>query len=122
MAVVDKNRPTHEWIEHLRKRYPCEKEIDRVLTRKLQRRAGPPYTPLSLETLIQGTEALIRSQHAGPFTITNASWLSGGASKLQMAFTLDWNQPASARPKLRWCCAWNPRNRSSKPAASANSK
>ncbi len=93
MGVIDKNRPTHDWIEYLRKRYPCEKEIDRVLTRKLHRRAGPGYSPVSLDTLVQGTEALIRSELKDNFEITEASWLSGGASKLQMAFKLKWNQP-----------------------------
>lgn len=94
---IDKNRPTHEWIEQLRKRFPCEKEIDRVLTRKLQRRAGPPYTPVTLETLVKGTEALIGSEVKDGFEITEASWLSGGASKLQMAFKLNWNQPGVGR-------------------------
>lgn len=93
MAVVDKNRPSPEWIEHLRQCFPCEQEIDRVLTRKLERRAGPPYAPVTLDTLQAGTEALLRTQLAEPFTITDTRWLSGGASKLQMAFVLHWNQP-----------------------------
>ena len=97
MAPMDKNRPTHDWIEHLRRKYPCETEIDRILTRKLQRRAGPSYTPVSLETLVQGTEALIRSELQDSFEISDARWLSGGASKLQMAFTLKWNQPGVGR-------------------------
>ncbi len=93
MPIVDKNRPTPEWIEEIRRRYPCEKEIDRVLTRKMRRRAGPPYSPVSLETLVKGTDALIRSQLKDDFEISDAKWLSGGASKLQMAFKLNWNQP-----------------------------
>ena len=93
MALVDKNRPTQDWIEQLRLRFPCESEIDRVLTRKLERRAGPPYVQLTLDALRQGTEALLHSQLKEPFTITEARWLSGGASKLQMAFTLHWNEP-----------------------------
>ncbi|PKO89843.1 MAG: phosphotransferase family protein [Betaproteobacteria bacterium HGW-Betaproteobacteria-12] len=93
MNRIDKDRPTHDWIEQLRRRFPCEREIDRVLTRKLQRRAGPPYAPVSLETLVQGTEALIRSELDAPFEILEANWLSGGASKLQMAFKLKWHQP-----------------------------
>jgi aminoglycoside phosphotransferase (APT) family kinase protein len=68
-----------------------------VLTRKMKRRAGPGYTPVSLETLVRGTEALIRSELKDSFQITEASWLSGGASKLQMAFKLDWNQPGVGR-------------------------
>ena len=65
MAVIDKNRPTHEWIEGLRKRFPCEKEIDRILTRKMQRRAGPPYSPVSLETLIEGHQGADRQRPQG---------------------------------------------------------
>ena len=97
MAVIDKSRPTQEWIEQMRKRFPVEKEIDRLLTRKLNRRAGPPYSPVSLETLVAGTEALIRSNLKDEFEIADARWLSGGASKLQMAFTLKWNRPGVGR-------------------------
>ena len=97
MPRVDKNRPTPELIEALRKRFPCEAEIDRVLTRKMKRRAGPPYTPVTLETLVMGTEALIRSELKDDFEISDAKWLSGGASKLQMAFKLKWNQPGVGR-------------------------
>ena len=73
MPIVDKNRPTPEWIEEIRRRYPCEKEIDRVLTRKMRRRAGPPYSPVSLETLVKGSEALIRSNLKDDFEISDAS-------------------------------------------------
>lgn len=97
MLCIDKNRPTHEWIEYLRKRFPCEKELDRILTRKLQRRAGPPYLPVSLETLVKGTAALLASELKDEFEITEANWLSGGASKLQMGFKLNWNQPGVGR-------------------------
>ncbi len=97
MNRVDKNQPSREWIESLRRRFPCEAEIDRVLTRKMQRRAGPPYTSVSLETLVEGTRALIASQVRDNFEISEARWLSGGASKLQMAFMLHWNQPGVGR-------------------------
>ena len=97
MPTVDKNRPTQEWIEQLRQRFPCEREIDRILTRKLVRRAGPPFSPVSLETLIEGTRALLRSKLTDDFEISEARWLSGGASKLQMAFKLSWNQPGTGR-------------------------
>ncbi len=90
MSIVDKNRPSAEWIAQLRKRFPCEKEIDRVLTRKLERRTGPPFEKLTLASLTSGLEALLRSQLKSPFTISQVSWLSGGASKLQVAFTLNW--------------------------------
>lgn len=97
MQAIDKNRPSPEWIAHLRKRFPIEREIDRVLTRKLERRSGPGYTPLPLSLLVEGVESLIRSQLPGPFQVSEARWLSGGASKLQMAFTLDWDRPGEGR-------------------------
>ncbi len=95
MTHIDKNRPDHAWIEKLRQRFPCEREIDRILTRKMKRRAGPGYTPIAIETLVAGVEALLEKNAVSNFTISNPRWLSGGASKIQMAFTLDWNDPAT---------------------------
>src|SRR5882757_9822294 len=97
MESIDNNRPSPQWMESLRKRFPTEREIDRVLTRLLERRAGPAYAPLSLETLVNGVNALIRSQHGAAFEISHARWLSGGASKLQMSFALDWERPGVGR-------------------------
>ncbi len=93
MTRIDKNRPSHEWIESLRRRFPCEKEIDRILTRKLQRRAGPGYSMVSLETLTSGVQALLKARIDGNFEVLNPQWLSGGASKVQMSFDLVWNRP-----------------------------
>ncbi|MFA7415745.1 MAG: phosphotransferase family protein [Rhizobium sp.] len=92
MHRVDKNRPTQEWIEHLRRRFPVEKEIDRILTRKMTRRAGPGYSSVSLDTLTAGVELLLKAKLSGPFEVRNPRWMSGGASKVQMAFDLTWSQ------------------------------
>jgi hypothetical protein len=88
VSAIDKNRPSSAWIAALRGQFPTETEIDRVLTRRMQRRAGPGFSPLPLELLVRGVESLIRSEISQDFKISNASWLSGGASKLQMAFNL----------------------------------
>lgn len=95
--AIDKSRPSRQWIENLRRRFPCEREIDRVLTRKLERRAGPEYSPVGLETLCQGIEALLRSQLEDPFEILDPRWQTGGASKVQVEFTLRWTQPGAGR-------------------------
>ena len=108
MLTIDKNKPSPQWIASLRERFPIEAEIDRVLTRRLQRRAGPAYAPLALETLIAGVTALIRSQHAGRFEITQAKWMTGGASKLQMAFVLDWDRPGAGREQTRMVLRMEP--------------
>lgn len=86
--MIDKDNPSREWIASLRRRYPCETEVDRVLTRKLSRRATARYEPVRLDTLVRGVESLLRANLDGPFTISGAKWLSGGASKLQMLFDL----------------------------------
>ena len=98
---LDKNIPPTEWIEDLRRHFPVETEIDRVLTRKLMRRAGPGYAPVSLATLYKGVEALFKQQLAESFEIRDPRWLSGGASKVQMAFTLVRGKPGAQRaPEL----------------------
>ncbi len=90
MLSIDKDRPSPAWIASLRERFPTERELDRVLTRRMHRRSGPAYTPVSLQTLVEGVESLIRAHYPADFTLSGARWLTGGASKLQMAFVLDW--------------------------------
>lgn len=97
MPIVDKNNPSPEWIEDLRKRFHCESEMDRVFTRKLQRRSGPAYSPISLETLCNSLKSLLLTELSDPFDIRDAKWLSGGASKLQVTLKLDWHQPGVGR-------------------------
>ena len=99
MLNIDKNRPSPAWIASLRQRFICEAEIDRVLTRKLERRAGPPYVPVSLATMRDCLAALLDTQLAAPFAIHEVRWLSGGASKLQVAFQLDWQAPDIGRTR-----------------------
>lgn len=99
MTMIDKNRPAPEWIASLRKRFPVEQEIDHILTRKMERRAGEGFSPIPLPTLSANIEALLRKELKDPFQILDARWLSGGSSKLQMAFTLDWNRPGVGREK-----------------------
>lgn len=95
----DKGAPTEPWIDHLRRRYPTESELDRVLIRRLRNRATSCYSPPSLDSLTNALAALLADQLAEPFTISEARWLSGGASKLQMAFTLDWVEPGGERTR-----------------------
>ena len=97
MHNVDKNHPSAAWINHLRAKFPCETMVDRVLTRKLQRRSGPPYTAVPLETLVQGVQALLKAELKEPFELANPRWLIGGASKVHMAFELTWNLAGAGR-------------------------
>lgn len=96
---VDKNRPETWWTEKLRRRYPVDPEIDRILTRKMRNRVGPSYKPVSLNRLVEGVQALLLSEVTGPAEVRNPRWLAGGASKLQMAFDLDWIQPGTGKTR-----------------------
>lgn len=88
-----RDAPTPEFIAALRRRYPIEPEIDRLLTRKMERRSGPSYSMVPLEALSQSVHSLLSESLADPFEVSDACWLAGGASKLQMRFTLRWNDP-----------------------------
>jgi aminoglycoside phosphotransferase (APT) family kinase protein len=89
-----RDAPSVEFIQNLRARHPTEPEIDRMLTRKMERRDGPSYSLVKLDTLKTSVAALLAQKIDGPFEISDERWLSGGASKIQMRFTLKWNDPA----------------------------
>ena len=97
MPALDKDRPSPQAIADLRTRFPCEVEIDRFLSRKMQQRAGAGYVTQSLEALVAGSAALIRAHIGDDFAIRDARWLTGGASKLQMSFGLEWTPAGGAR-------------------------
>lgn len=96
---IDKNRPPPAWIADLRRRYRTEAAIDRLLTRKLERRAGPGFRPLALQDMGVSLRRLLSARVMGDFTISDVRWLWGGASKLQVAFTLDWDRPGVGRER-----------------------
>lgn len=85
--------PDSAFIEAVRARFPVETEMDRVLTRKMKHRAGPGYTSIPLDGLVEDMSKLISANIGDDFTVAAPRWLQGGASKLQMAFTLDWRGP-----------------------------
>lgn len=99
MAVLSlpdvRDAPTPEFIAALRRRYPIEPEIEKLLTRKMERRSGPAYSMVTLEALTRSLSALLTETLIGSFEITDQCWLAGGASKLQMRFTLRWTDPAA---------------------------
>jgi aminoglycoside phosphotransferase (APT) family kinase protein len=85
--------PTPAFIEEMRRRFPTERETDAQLVRKLERRAGPPNTPVSLSELADGIRRLLEDTVECAFEISNTRWFTGGASKIQMGFDLRWEHP-----------------------------
>lgn len=109
MKKPDKNNPSPEWIRSLRTRFPIEAELDHVLTRKMERRSGPGFTPLSIEGMIERVESLLHARLGKQtFKFSDAYWMSGGSSKLQMAFTLEWDRPGVGYEKTKMVLRMEP--------------
>lgn len=89
--------PDQAFIDAVRRRFPVEPEIDRVLTMKLRKRDGSGYVRETLEDLVAGIGRLVRHHVGDEFTIRDAQWLGGGASKLQVSFVLDWREQDGER-------------------------
>lgn len=92
-AIIDeaqRRHPTEDVIAAIRARYPVEKELDVVLSRKMHRRNGCGYEGVTLQQLLDGIKALVETRLGYPVEIAQGRWLSGGASKLQVLFDLHW--------------------------------
>jgi aminoglycoside phosphotransferase (APT) family kinase protein len=86
-----RSRPTAEWIADLRARYPVERTVDEALTRKLMRRASGAAVKTDLLDLRARLDAFLARRIEGPFEVRNLAVLTGGASKEQFSFEIDWN-------------------------------
>ncbi|WP_067899537.1 phosphotransferase family protein [Nocardia vaccinii] len=85
--------PPREFIDEMRRRYRVDSEIDRMLVRKLERRANLPFQRLGLDEFAACLDGLLRTKIDGDYEISSARWMSGGASKMQVRFDLRWTDP-----------------------------
>lgn len=91
--------PPASFIHMMRMRYPTERETDELLVRKLERRAAQTqeYHVPRLSEMAECLQKFFKAQLATPFHISDLRWLSGGASKLQVLFEIDWEQDGEPR-------------------------
>src|SRR3546814_10941379 len=68
---------------------------------KQERRSGPGYAPLAVGDILEALQSFLRHEIEGEFSLSDAGWLAGGASKLQIAFTLGWDKPGEGRTSER---------------------
>ena len=61
-AADSRRRPDAALIDAIRERFPVEREIDKILTRKMHRRAGLSFQLPSLEALVTATTAMISAR------------------------------------------------------------
>lgn len=85
-----RSNPDKGWIEAVRARYNVERTVDRALTRKLERRGTQTFNIAQLDELTQRLEAFLAKRIDGPFATRNLKPLTGGNSKEQFSFELDW--------------------------------
>ena len=94
-TVINRDDPSEEFISFVGSRYPVEDEIDRILTRKMKRRSGPEYTRISLDELVAALKGFLGSRIEGNFTVSDPKWFTGGVSKIQVGFSLEWTDSQS---------------------------
>ena len=111
-----RDNPTQAFIEDLRRRFPTERETDALLVRKMQRRSGPPYRHITLEELTTRLRTMLSDLLGGDFEISEQKWLTGGASKVQMAFLLAWTEPGLGRRTERLVIRMDPSEASNTPS------
>ena len=101
--------PDEAYISDLRQRYPTEPEIDATLTRKLRRRGSAPYhRPTLAEMEAHLTAFLDHELGAGGYAVSDPRWFTGGVSKIQVGFTLDWSDAAETRRRDRMVLRMDP--------------
>lgn len=100
-----RNKPTRDWIENVRQRYPTEAAIDRTLTNKLLRRSSDEGAQKGRQcSLLDQLTAFIKSKKEDGFVIEELKPLAGGASKEQYHFYLrsdEGDQPSREHMLLR---------------------
>src|SRR6185369_8878897 len=70
ISEPDRVRPGKEFIERMRTTFPIEREMDKMLTRKMEHRAAPAYAGASLERMTEHLTAFLNEAVEGPYRIT----------------------------------------------------
>jgi aminoglycoside phosphotransferase (APT) family kinase protein len=92
-----RDAPDEAFISKMRSSFPTEREFDRMLTRKARQRSLPRRTATTLKDFAACLDNFLRDHVQGDFAVSRLRWMSGGGSKIQLAFALDWNDPEAGR-------------------------
>ena len=94
-------RPTSEFIDSIRRRFPVERQIDACLTHKMQLRPPRSKRVRSIAEITSSLQAFLRPRIDGSFAIENVVALAGGTSKEQFAFDLRYGSGQRERMVIR---------------------
>lgn len=93
-----RRNPSDDWIDRMQTRYPTEPSVDAALTRRLRKRnAGLHYTSPSIDEVSARLKAFLARETNGATAVHNLRRLTGGASKEQFVFELDWVKDGERR-------------------------
>jgi aminoglycoside phosphotransferase (APT) family kinase protein len=106
--LIERDQPSQLFLDGLRERFPTEKETDALLIRKMQNRSQPPYHRPSIDELCLSLNNLLTHEIGDRFTISEASWFTGGVSKIQLGFTLEWIDPVRGPSRDRMVIRMDP--------------
>lgn len=98
---VLRDAPTEALIAEMRSRYPTEREFDAMLTRRMRNRLQLRRKETTLEDFGRCLDAFLRAHVLGDFAVHDLRWMSGGGSKIQLTFTLEWNDPSCPSERSR---------------------
>ncbi|MGO4836347.1 hypothetical protein AB4144_29300, partial [Rhizobiaceae sp. 2RAB30] len=102
------DRPTPAFIQEMRARFPTEPEVDALFVRKMRRRAGPEYARLSMDELRGCIERMLKALGITSYTLGNLRWFTGGVSKIQLGFDLEWTEPEAGKRSERMVVRMDP--------------
>jgi aminoglycoside phosphotransferase (APT) family kinase protein len=88
-----RDHPDDAFIQAMRTKYPTEREFDAMLTRKMLRRAMPRAKSTQLADFAACLDRFLRAHVGGSFEVSGLRWMTGGGSKIQLAFDLCWTRP-----------------------------
>jgi aminoglycoside phosphotransferase (APT) family kinase protein len=86
--LEDNDHPTAERRARLRERYPTDPTFQRAIDLKLDRRSSGPWRGITRDELVSAVRRMVRDECGPAATVHDARWLTGGASKIQLAFRL----------------------------------
>lgn len=89
--------PDEATMARIARAYPTEREYEHLLDRKMRRRNHGRYAMPPLAEMSRCTRAFLDAHIPDGFEMSDEGWLTGGASKLQFGFTLDWAEAGTRR-------------------------
>ena len=90
-TLAERAQPSENWISTIRKRYPVERAVDEVFTRKLHNRHRTTEHSMNFGQLQQSLSEFLKQETGqNDLLVENLERLSGGASKEQFTFDLSW--------------------------------